>query len=145
MKNCTRPATVSPSASGIPLNGTCTTSIAAGRGTDQYPERSIRIVARFVTLGPSKARKEQRRGNEHTLARPFSPAGGRGHRRHVPLRLEAPQGCDAQGGAAAAGRRRLEVGYFAGEATGLPFSTTYVASTFVGPVPTFFPSCTTPA
>src|SRR2546430_6655916 len=29
MKNCTRPATVSASASGMPLKGTCTTSIAA--------------------------------------------------------------------------------------------------------------------
>jgi len=43
------------------------------------------------------------------MAHPIPPARGRRHRRHVPLRLGAPQGQDAQGRPAAAGRRRLEV------------------------------------
>jgi len=49
MKNCTRPVTVSDSASGIPLKGTCTTSIFA---------RAFRISAAKCVPLPTPAEEK---------------------------------------------------------------------------------------
>src|SRR5213592_3334246 len=78
MKNCTRPATVSPSASGIPLCGTCTTSIAA---------IALKISAAKCVPLPTPADEKVdlagarlRRGKQ--LAHRAHAEGGRGHQ-HV--------------------------------------------------------------